>query len=155
MKKKVNLLLIAFVYSLGLSAQQNFTLEQALDYAAKNNPEVKNATLGIESANQKVKETRAIGLPQISASGQFQNFLDIPITVAPAIAFNPLAQPGELVELQFGTEYNTTASLSANQLLFNGSYIVGLQTSKKFKKVSEFQKEKAQQNVKEKVIKAY
>lgn len=152
---KVTLIIMACVLGFGLSAQQSFTLEDAIDFATKNNPSVKNATLEIESANQKVKETRAIGLPQVSASGQFQNFLDIPVTVAPAIAFNPFAQPGELVELQFGTEYNTTGSVSANQLLFNGSYIVGLQTSKKFKKVSEYQKVKTLQDVKENVIKAY
>ncbi len=154
---KKTLIIIALVCTAGFSsvAQQTYTLQEAIDFASRNNASVKNAILGIESANQKVKETRAIGLPQVSASGDFQNFLDIPITVAPANAFNPAAPADELVSLQFGTEYNATGSINANQLIFNGSYIVGLQTSKKFKKVSEFQKTKTIQDVKENVIKAY
>ena len=155
MKKPLIIIALACLAGLNSSAQQSYSLEEAIDFATKNNASVKNAVLGIESANQKVKETRAIGLPQVSAAGEFQNFLDIPITVAPANAFNPAAPADELVSLQFGTEFNAKGSLNANQLIFNGSYLVGLQTSKKFKKVSEFQKTKTIQDVKENVIKAY
>ncbi len=155
MKKPLIIIALACLAGLNSSAQQSYSLEEAIDFATKNNASLKNAVLGIESANQKVKETRAIGLPQVSAAGEFQNFLDIPITVAPANAFNPAAPADELVSLQFGTEFNAKGSLNANQLIFNGSYLVGLQTSKKFKKVSEFQKTKTIQDVKENVIKAY
>ena len=151
--------LVKIIIVLGISpfiyGQNSFTITEAIDFAIKNNTNIKNATLGIESAQQKVKETTGIGLPQVSASGQFQNFLDIPITVAPANAFNPLASPDDLVELQFGTEYNATGALSVNQLLFSGSYIVGLQTSKTFKAVSEYQKDKSIIETKELVMKAY
>lgn len=155
MKKLLILTALACAAGLSSLSQQSFSLEQAIDFATKNNASVKNAILGIESANQKVKETRAIGLPQVSAAGEFQNFLDIPITVAPANAFNPSAPADELVSLQFGTEYNAKGFINANQLIFNGSYIVGLQTSKKFKQVSQFQKTKTIQDVKENVLKAY
>jgi len=155
MKKKRIILALACLVGFSSLAQQTYSLEEAIEFAAKNNASVKNAILGIESANQKVKETRAIGLPQISASGEFQNFLDIPVSVLPGNALNPAGDPNELIALQFGTEYNAKGSLNANQLIFNGSYIVGLQTSKKFKKVSEFQKTKTIQDVKENVIKAY
>ncbi len=155
MIKKLNLLAVFCISALSLSAQENFTLEQAIEYATKNNPSVKNATLGIESANQKVKETRAIGLPQINAEGTFQQFLVIPTTVVPANTFNPMAPAGEVTELKFGTEFNTNFGISANQLLFSGSYLVGLQTSKTYKMVSEFQKTKTILDVKENVVKAY
>lgn len=155
MKKKRIILALACLVGFSSLAQQTYSLAEAIEFAAKNNASVKNAILGIESANQKVKETRAIGLPQISASGEFQNFLDIPVSVLPGNALNPAGDPNELIALQFGTEYNAKGSLNANQLIFNGSYIVGLQTSKKFKKVSEFQKTKTIQDVKENVIKAY
>lgn len=155
MKKNRIILALACLVGFSSLAQQTYSLAEAIEFAAKNNASVKNAILGIESANQKVKETRAIGLPQISASGEFQNFLDIPVSVLPGNALNPAGDPNELIALQFGTEYNAKGSLNANQLIFNGSYIVGLQTSKKFKKVSEFQKTKTIQDVKENVIKAY
>ena len=155
MKKNRIILALACMAGFSSLAQQSFSLDEAIEFASKNNASVKNAILEIESANQKVKETKAIGLPQVSAAGEFQNFLDIPITVAPANAFNPAAPADELVSLQFGTEYNAKGSLNANQLIFNGSYLVGLQTSKKYKKVSEYQKTKTIQDVKENVIKAY
>ena len=154
--KKNNLLLVLFISTISINySQTSFSISEAIDFSVNNNVNVKNALLGMESASQKVKETTGMGLPQVSASGQFQNFLDIPITVAPANAFNPAADPDELVELQFGTEYNTTGTLSVNQLLFSGSYIVGLQTSKTFKAVSEYQKDKSIIETKEMVMKAY
>lgn len=135
--------------------EQSFSLKQAIDYAIENNKKTVNADYEIEKANQKVKQTMAIGLPQVNAEGSFQNFLDIPTTVAPAKAFNPLAQDGDIVELQFGTDYNTNATLSVTQLIFDGSYFVGLKTSKKFKSVSQLQKKKTELEIKEGVTKAY
>ena len=135
--------------------QSSFSLEEAMEYAVKNHSNIKNANLEMESAIQKVKETRAIGLPQISGEGKFQNFIDIPTTVVPAIMFNPAAGPDDLAELTFGTEFNTTASLSASQIIFSGSYLVGLQSSKTYKAVSEFNKVKTELDIKENVMKAY
>lgn len=154
MNKNILILLLAFSLA-NVYSQESFTLTEAIDYAIVNNTNVKNANLGIDNAKFKIRETTAIGLPQINAEGKFQNFLDIPVTVAPANAFNPLASPDDLVELKFGTEFNTTASITASQLLFSGSYIVGLQTSRTFAAVSEFQKTKSIQEVKESVMKAY
>lgn len=154
MNKNILILLLAFSLTHAYS-QESFTLTEAIDYAIVNNTNVKNANLGIDNAKFKIRETTAIGLPQINAEGKFQNFLDIPVTVAPANAFNPLASPDDIVELKFGTEFNTTASITASQLLFSGSYIVGLQTSRTFAAVSEFQKTKSIQDVKESVMKAY
>lgn len=154
MNKYLILALLSSVF-LGAKAQSTFTIDEAIAYALKNNAKIENADLTIESARQKVKETRAIGLPQINANGQFQQFIDIATTVAPANAFNPLAPADQIVELQFGTEFNTSASVTATQLVFNGSYLVGLQTAKKFGFTSQLQKQKTEQDVKESVLKSY
>lgn len=154
MKKSILIGIVLLIAGASL-AQGNFSLQEAMEYAVKNHSDIKNANLEMESALQKVKETRAIGLPQISGEAKFQNFIDIPTTVVPAITFNPMAAPGEVAELKFGTEFNTTASLSASQIIFSGSYLVGLQTSKTFKAVSEFNKIKTELDIKENVMKAY
>lgn len=154
MKKLLIIILSVSAFNLGLS-QDKFSLEEAIEYAVKNHSDIKNANLEMESALQKIKETRAIGLPQISAEAQFQNFIDIPTTVVPASTFNPMAAPGEVAELKFGTEFNTNASISASQILFSGSYIVGLQTSQTYKAVSEFNKIKTELDIKENVLKSY
>lgn len=73
MNNKVKLLSI-FV-SLGLvlihvskaSAQDTLTLslEGAVKYALQNNTDIRNALLDLQSANRKIWETTAIGLPQV------------------------------------------------------------------------------------------
>jgi outer membrane protein len=132
MKTTISLLLIwAFGISLvAVKAQEAFTLTEAIEYGLKNNTEVKNAQIDNEIMVKKIWETKAQGLPQISATGQFQNFIDIPTQVLPANAFNPMAPADELVGLRFGTNYNLNGGIQVNQLLFNGNYIVGLQAVK-------------------------
>lgn len=148
----------ALLFASGLSAQdggQAYSLKQAQDYAMQNSYDIRNAQVDLAIAEKKVKETTAIGLPQISAAGQFQNFIDIPTTVLPANAFNPAAPEGEMIGVQFGTDYNITGSISANQLIFSGSYIVGLQAAKTYKNVSRQMIDKAEIDVKASVTQAY
>ncbi|MDB5120901.1 MAG: TolC family protein [Sphingobacteriales bacterium] len=111
-----------------------FNLQQCLEYAYANNDSLKNAKLDIESANYKVKETVGLGLPQISGSAQFQDFLKVPTTLLPGEFFN---QPGTFIPVKFGVKYQSNAGISVNQLVFNGTYLVGLQASKTFKELSQ------------------
>jgi outer membrane protein TolC len=130
--KKIVLIIIGFAY-LKIYAQEAYTLKQAIAFAIENAYSAKNAKSDVVAAKKKVNETTSIGLPQISAEGNFQNFIDIPTQVMPANAFNPLADPSLLIPVQFGTKYNTSATITASQLLFDGSYIVGLQAAKTYK----------------------
>ncbi len=152
--KKILLLIIGFAF-FKINAQETFTLKQALAYAIENAYSAKNAKSDIISAKKKVNETTSIGLPQISAEGNFQNFIDIPTQVMPANAFNPFADPSQLIPVQFGTKYNTSASITASQLLFDGSYIVGLQAAKTYKELSEKAAVKNEIEIKELVTQAY
>ncbi|MBC7914184.1 MAG: TolC family protein [Pyrinomonadaceae bacterium] len=111
-----------------------FNLQECLEYAYKNNDSLKNAQLDIESAKYKVKETIGIGLPQISGSASLQDFLKIPTTLIPGDFFD---RPGEFVPVKFGVKYQSSAGLTLSQLLFNGSYLIGLKASKTFKELSE------------------
>jgi outer membrane protein len=102
-----------------------------------------------------VIETRAIGLPQVNMSGQFQNFINLPVQVVDASFFNPFAQPGETVAFRAGTTYNASGTLQASQLLFNGSYIVGLQVSKFYTEFMKTNIEKSKVDVLYNVTQAY
>jgi len=82
-------------------ATQPFSLQQAIDYAVQNGYSIKNSATDIEIANKKVKETRAIGIPQLNAETGFQNFLNVPVSVINADAFNPSAPAGALVRIPF------------------------------------------------------
>jgi outer membrane protein len=136
-------------------ATQTFSLQQAIDYAVKNGYSVKNSATDIEIANKKVKETRAIGIPQLNADAGFNNFLNIPISVVDASAFNPLAPPGALVRIPFGVKYNMNYGFTASWLAFNGEYLVALQASKTFLEISKKNLRKTEIETKESVSKAY
>lgn len=122
----------ACLFSAGTTFAQNkaYTLDDAKAYALEHHLEIVNAQRNIDIAQQQIVETRGMGLPQVSISGQFNQFINIPVSVVDATLFNPMAQPGETLEFRMGTEFSANGSLSVNQLLFNGSYIIGLQAIK-------------------------
>ncbi|MFT7614102.1 MAG: outer membrane protein [Parvicellaceae bacterium] len=135
-----NIILILAVFlvtGFNVNAQTSYSLEEVKKTAIENSAAVKNARIDILIAEKKVWETKAIGLPQVNAEAGFQHFLDIPTQVMPARAFNPLAPEGQLIGVQFGTDYSVNAKLTVSQLLFDGRYLIGLQAIQMFKKVSD------------------
>lgn len=109
-----------------LQAQQvnNFTVQQAVDYAKKNSVQVKNALLDYKIQQQTNREITAVAYPQLNASGMFQDFLNIPTSLIPA-AFTGGAA-GTFIPVKFGTKYNVTGGFDVSQLLFDGQVFVGL-----------------------------
>lgn len=129
--------LIGFL-SLNLHAQKEyrFSLTEAIDFALENNYDLLSSYKDIETAEKQIKEYMAIGFPQISASINYTDYLEIPTMIIPPGSFGPDSPGGAI---QFGTKYNTAASATASQLIFDGKYIVGVQASKRLY-------EKSQQN---------
>lgn len=102
-----------------------FSLQQAVDYAKKNSVQVKNALVDYQIQKQVNRETTAAAYPQLSASGSFQDYLDIPTSLLPGEVFG--GTPGTFIPVQFGTKYTATGGFDASQLLFDGQVFVGLQ----------------------------
>ncbi len=153
---KNNFYLVIFLLLIKtVNGQQSFTLKQAQDYAVKNNQKAKNADLDLLISEKKVKETFASGLPQVSAKGEFQNFIDIPTSVLPANTFNPAAPADELIGVQFGTKYNVTGTVQVSQLIFSGNYIVGLQAAKTYTSLSKQMQAKTSQEIRSSIANAY
>lgn len=149
-----NSFIIILLFSfLKFNAQETFTLEEAVEYALNNSYTTKNADLNIESAKKKKWETTTIGLPQISATADYQHFIKQATSLLPAEIFG--GPPGTFAEVSFGTKQNVNATATLSQLLFDGSYLVGLQSAKVFLKISELAKIKTEQAVREAVISAY
>ncbi len=112
----------------------NFKLESCINYAYEHQTAILNAKIDEDIAKYKVRETTAIGLPQITGVANFQDFLDIPTSLVDGGNFG--GQPGVLVPVQFGVKYQANPGINISQLLFDGSYIVGLQAAKTFKELS-------------------
>jgi outer membrane protein len=149
------ILLIFISISLSGWSQKMITLEEAQSMALENNNAIKNARLDLDIAKQKIWETTAIGLPQINAEGGFQNFLELPTTVLPANAFNPMAPEDELIGIQFGTDYNVTGNITLTQLIFDGRYFVGLQASRAVSDLYKKSIKKSELDAKKSVAQAY
>jgi outer membrane protein TolC len=141
--------------ALNLGAQNAMSLQQAIDYALKNGYSVQNASSDIEIARKKVTELRGIGIPQLSADGAYQNFIEVPVSVLEASAFNPGAPPGTYLRIPFGVKHNMSYGYTASWLAFNGEYLVGLQASKAYVDLSKTNLRKSEIEVKESVTRAY
>ena len=154
---KIKLILICgFLFSvIGFSQEdsQSFSLQEAIDYALENNRNAKNAVRDIESAKQRKWETTATGLPQLSAKIDYNNWLKQQVSLIPAEFFG--GNQGEFAEVAFGTTQTMNATATLEQLLFDGSYLVGLQSAKVFLEISENAKEKTDLEIRKAVINAY
>jgi outer membrane protein TolC len=153
------LFLFATLVVLGLSpayAQETtlkLTLEQAVDFALTHNSQMKNAAQDIRDAQAQKWATIATGLPQISGSANYQNQLEQPVAQIPAQFFG--GEPGTFEEVVFGQPQTLSAGLSWNQLIFDGSYIVGVQAIKTFVAYSENAYNKTSLEVRAAVVEAY
>ena len=78
------------------------SLKEAINFAVENSYNTKASKNDIKSANQKVWETTAIGLPQINAKVEYQNFLKQPVSLLPAAAFDNTGAVIKTVEDYFG-----------------------------------------------------
>ena len=102
----------------------SFTVQQAVDYAKQNSVQVKNALLDYQVQKQTNREITSVAYPQISASGNFNDYLVIPTSLLPAeIAGGPA---GTYFPVRFGTKYNASGGFDVSQLLFDGQVFVGL-----------------------------
>ena len=152
MKKTVAFICLLLL-STDIKSQDSFSLEDAINYALQNNRLSKNATSDLEIANAKKWETIATGLPQISAFFDYSNNIKQPISLVPAEFFG--GNPGEFAELSFGTKQTLDGSLTLRQLLFDGSYMIGLASIELFMDIAKKAKIKTDIEVKKATISAY
>jgi outer membrane protein TolC len=108
------------------SALHQFSLDQAIDYAAKNSVIVKNALLDYEIQEQSNRATTSQALPQVTGSLAFTQYTQVPVTPIPG-GFFPGTQPGKVYTVAFALPYNASAGITLKQVLFDGQVFVGLQ----------------------------
>ena len=135
------------------SESLSITYREALDYAIRHSTEMRQARVDVEIAGKSIWEITAEGLPQVDASLSYQYFFRIPTQLVPAEFFG--GEPGEFVEIRFGTQQNMTAAASVSQLIFDGSYIVGLRASRIYRQLAEETLERSELEVRNRVAETY
>ncbi len=125
------------------------SLDEAVDLALKNNATIKNAALDIKYAETQVDEFRAQGLPQINGNAGFTHNLEIATQVLPdfispsvyGVLFEEGVLPAKDIQIgtfpaQFGVPFSMQAAVGVNQLLFDGTFFLGLKAASEFVNVS-------------------
>ena len=154
MKIKLLLIFLLFFNSIvGQDLPESLTLNEAIEFGLSNNRSIINADREILKAKKERWKTIAIGLPQVSSQINYQNFLEMPISLVPSEFFGGKA--GTFEELTFGTEQIMVGSVKMEQLLFDGSYLVGLEASRVYLKISENLFEKTNLEVKKLIVNTY
>ena len=133
MKIRITIYLL-FAFAMGGFSQDAFTLQEAISYGLEHRNEIDLYNLDMRKAELDIKEYYAIGLPKVSATSEFQHFIEIPTSFVPAEFFG--GDPGTFAEVQFGTKNNLTAGLGFNTLLFDGSFFTGIQAQKLYRKLT-------------------
>ena len=154
MIKQLSIYILLFT-GLAMQAQEtrSFSLEEAVTFALDSNYTAINSRRDIASAIKKKWETTATGLPQINGAIEYQNQIIQPTSFIPAEFFG--GEPGTFSPVVFGVKQNATATATLSQLIFDGSYLVGLQAARTFQDFTENANEKTQLEVRKGVINAY
>lgn len=128
------------------------SLEDAKSFAVKNNVTAKNARLDVLIQKAKNAEVTGLALPNISAQGQYLDYLD------PMKSFIPgdfVGQPGTFIPVQFTPKYGITANGTASQILFDGSVMVALQAKKAILQLVQQNAKLSEEEIRYNVQKAY
>ncbi|WP_159468854.1 TolC family protein [Dyadobacter sp. 3J3] len=149
--------LAMFLSLISVKAQEaSFTVKEAVDYAIKHNLNVKSTQLDAVSAEARIGEVRGAGLPQLAANFNLSDNVIIQRVFLPANFADPKASPdAPPVAVQFGVKYSGSASATLNQLIFSGSYFIGLRAAATYRELASKNITQSKVTVAESVTKAY
>ncbi len=134
----------------------SFSLEECIEYALNNSYDIQNAQLDVQIGKRQVKETVGIGLPQVNGEVSYMNNFAIQTVFLPAVFFDSNAEPGAPpTPVRFGVQHTGSAGINISQILFDGSYLVGLQAANTYQDLSRRSKEATEEEIASNVMKAY
>lgn len=79
----MGLALISFLTNAQNPAKHEFTIQQCVDYANRNNVQVKNALLNIQVQNQTNRDITAAALPTVTGNVSGNDYLQLPVSLLP------------------------------------------------------------------------
>lgn len=149
--------LIMYTSVLAAFAQdpQSLTLQECIDYALQNNEQGKITTLEKEIAAAEVRKTLAMGLPQVEINSGLNYNFEPQKSLIDISTLDPNVPPGTEQEVSFAQNYDGNVGISLRQLIFDGSFFVGLQASRTYQELSKKDHIKTEIDIVESVSKAY
>ena len=144
--------LLFVLATLPATAQESLGLKAILKQALEHNTQVRKAAMDQDAARYKVGETRADGLPQISAQADLNYYPSLATQLLPG---EIIGQPGTQVPVQFGTKYNATLGGKVTQMLYDQRFLTGLQAAKRSAELYEMLHLRTEEQVIHEVAGAY
>jgi outer membrane protein TolC len=140
--------------------KHSLSLEQALEYASEHGYTNISSNYDVEAAQKKIWETVATGLPQVDFSGRYNHSMDLtqsllPVDFLPEENWPAGAQSGDKIAVAFGTAYDASYTVGVTQLIFDGSYFLGIQATRVFLELTEQSRRKTEIELLSKVAQAY
>lgn len=132
-----------------------FSLQECLSYAFEHNQDIIIANLEIDASKAKTGEYLSAGFPQIDGNASVNKNFIIRKAFFPKRLTDPSAPIDEFVEVAFGTPYDGDLGISLSQMIFSGSYFVGVKASKTYQELSRKDHIKSKIDVVDAVTKAY
>ncbi len=111
------------------NAQVSLDLKSALQYTLENHSTIQKAKIDVQIGKQTLRGAISTGLPQISANATILNNLSLRTSLIPAEFIG--GQPGDVAQLQFGTNWNANAGIGLDQMIFNKQWLIALEATKK------------------------
>ena len=149
MSKKIKWISVTFLLVLlqTVSAQETLTLKQAISYALQNKADAQKAKLEVLRGDVKIKEAKSGALPQISASGSVQ--------YNAIIQESALQMNDQLMVIKMGQPWNTNATVSLYQALFDQRVFTGLKAAKTTREFYQINAKLTNEQIIERVATAY
>ncbi|MFM7765209.1 MAG: TolC family protein [Sphingomonadales bacterium] len=146
---------LAFFFAGSVKSQDTLkmSLSEALRYAETNNTAIQNAATDIEISRQAVNQVTAAGLPQIGVNAGFMQYLQVPGNWVKN--FVPSAGAPEYIFLRFQQPIASNATVSMNQLIYSGTFLLGLKAAREVIDLSRTMAGKTRNDVALGVSKAY
>jgi outer membrane protein len=102
-----------------------FSLKECIQYTLAHHPSLVVYDNQLKVAEKQKLEALSSYLPQVSGTVNFDDNLKRQVTVIPAGAFSPVD-----LRVQFGNQYNTSANVQAEQVIYDQTIISGIQANK-------------------------
>ncbi|MFT4969848.1 MAG: outer membrane protein [Chitinophagales bacterium] len=147
---KLRTILSLFLLPLTLFAQDNLSLEEAIEFGLENNNDLKNAKVNAEIRKEYAFEIMTEGFPQINVNLDYAFAFEQQVSIIPAGVFGPTEQ-----EFIFAQPQTANLTADVSQLVFDARYIYGLKARNALIASADYEVEQQRINTTESIIKAY
>ncbi len=146
------LLASVLIFTIGAATGQNaaMSLNDCIDYALTNHPDIRVAELQVKDADWQIKENKGSGLPQFKAGLDYQYFIQ-----RPGIPQSALFPGGSDEKVAFNANHSLAPSIALNQLIYSRSYGIALKAAQYYREYSQAGLAVTRQKIRYQVVDAY